>query len=374
MKTLLIPYMEAGSGHRRPAEAVAETLARRHPGKFRIVVVDPGAEMGLATDRFLKWSWDVALAHPRLARWGYGLVQAPWSRGYLPTLFRQLQERGVAFLQERRPDIVFSTHFFWLGIAATARRRHGWNCPVLGYVIDPHRLWAEPRADGIAYDPLVMPHPEGQLRGVPTARIRALPFPVSARFGHPPDPGRCAARSEELGLVPGRLTVLVSQGGQGIGRTGALVAALHRRNLPLNLVVACGRNAALRARLTGLAEGRPSSTRLIPLGYADDMATLMALADVVVCKGGPSTTFEAVSLGKPILYTHWATYTEKPLVDGMVARGCAWFVPTARTLGDRLAMFVEEPGRLGEARKAMGALGYAGGADAVADWIAEAAR
>jgi len=78
MKSLLIPVMDAGSGHRRPAEAVAEAVERRHPGRFRIEVVDPGAEMGLLADRFLKWTWDFALGHPCWAHVGYGLVQAPW--------------------------------------------------------------------------------------------------------------------------------------------------------------------------------------------------------------------------------------------------------------------------------------------------------
>jgi UDP-N-acetylglucosamine:LPS N-acetylglucosamine transferase len=365
MQSLLIPVMDAGSGHRRPAEAVAEAVERRYPGRFRIEVVDPGAEMGLFADRFLKWTWDFALGHPGCAHVGFGLVQAPWSRWYLPICFRELQMRGMEFIRERRPDVIFSTHFYWLTIGALARQRYGLGCPVLGYVIDPHRLWVEPRADGIAYDPHVVP--AGLLRGVPPEHICQKPFPVAARFATGAMDN--AALIRRYGIDPSLRTVLVSQGGQGIGKICDFVPGIHRRGIPLNLLVTCGRNAALKNRLTALSAGRTSQTNLIPLGYVDDMAELMAAADLVVCKGGPSTTFEAISLNKPILYTHWATYTEKPLVDGMLAKGCAWYAPTAQAICTRLEQVVEDPEGLGDIRKAQTKLGFRSGAGDIAEWI-----
>mgnify|MGYP001329873180 CR=1 FL=1 len=369
MRSLLIPVMDAGSGHRRPAEAIAEAVRRRHPDRFTVEVIDPGPELAPLTDRFLKRSWDFALAHPWLARHGYCLVQAPWARYYLPTLFRQLQEQGVDFIRRRRPDIIFSTHFFWLTIAALARQRHRLDCPVFGYVIDPHRLWAEPRADGIAFDPLVMPDPERQLRGVSQDKIRAMPFPVAAEFTMPAGNDSPKAM-ERLRLEPQNLTVLVSQGGQGIGRSAHFVRAVLERNLPVNLVIACGRNTGLKKYLDQLAVTVKPPTRLITFGYTTAMVELMAMADIVVGKGGPSTTFEALSLGKPMIYTNWATYTELPLVFGMIERNCAWFTPNAKDFGDLLAGICAKPELLAEKHQACRQLGFHSGADAVADWLA----
>jgi len=99
------------------------------------------------------------------------------------------------------------------------------------------------------------------------------------------------------------------------------------------------------------------------------MAELMAAADLVVCKGGPSTTFEAIGLNKPILYTHWATYTEKPLVDGMVAKGCAWYAPSPKAFCALLERIVEDPECLGEVREAQVRLGFRSGAGDIAEWI-----
>lgn len=142
MKKILILMIEVGSGHKIPALAVKDAIEEIATHRFRIKVVDFAKESGAnKVDHFLKSSWDLALAHPvmtlainRAIDVFYPITHS-WN--LLSSLFRDFAHKGIEFIRQFNPDIVYSTHFFCSTIAATARKRHHLSFKVVTTMTDP---------------------------------------------------------------------------------------------------------------------------------------------------------------------------------------------------------------------------------------------
>jgi UDP-N-acetylglucosamine:LPS N-acetylglucosamine transferase len=87
--------------------------------------------------------------------------------------------------------------------------------------------------------------------------------------------------------------VLVVAGSWGVGSVGRSARDIADTGLAVPVVV-CGRNDALRKRLS-------CDRRIITLGWVDDMATLIRACDLVVQNAGGLTSLESLTSGVPVL-------------------------------------------------------------------------
>lgn len=367
MKKILIPVLDAGSGHRKPAEAVAEAIERLFPEKYRVDIVDPGGERRLLTDLFLKKVWDLALAIPLIAHCGYFLVELSISKYYLHTVFWGLKKYGVDYIYKYQPDIVFSTHFFWLSISEMARRKHGMSNRVGGFLIDPHLLWCEKGADFLGYDDKILKN-LNLFRGMDPARLKKMNFPVHIKFSKILGQDKSLLK-KKYGLLPDTMTVLASQGGQGIGKIHRYIKSVYKLGIPVNILYVCGNNTFARNKIEQLKSQRTSATNLISFGYVENMEELIYITDVVLGKGGPSTTFEALSLNKPMIYANWATFTEKPLIEYITGQQAGWYAPSVGKFTELLGQLVKDPQMMIERQNNCSNLGFKSGADDIAKLI-----
>lgn len=330
MKKILMPMVEAGSGHKMPALAVKEALDRLYPGLYEVRVVDFAKECGaLRSDKAIKGAWDIGLAHPMLARLGYRLADTFWplSLRWPSVAYPDFLAHAVDYVRRYEPDMIFSTNYITATVSALVKKRLDIAIHVISFVTDPFDAfgwWADPALDTIC---VASEEARSQLlaRGIPASRIRVFQFPIHRKFlATSADP---EALKRQLGLRPGVPTILTSEGGQGIGVISGYVLRLHELDFPCNIISVCGRNETLRTELVRLAAARPSATNLVPLGFVDNMHELLEISDLCVAKAGASTTFEALLKGVPIIFASWATYNEKPNIDYCVDRGIGWFAP-----------------------------------------------
>lgn len=121
-------------------------------------------------------------------------------------------------------------------------------------------------------------------------------LPIRPAFAAPLPP-RPALR-QRLGLAPQGSVVLLMGGGEGMGLLEPTALALADA-LPesAQIVVVCGRNAALAARL----EARQWRCRMVVKGFVSDIDEWMGASDVVITKAGPGTIAEALIRGVPLL-------------------------------------------------------------------------
>lgn len=218
---------------------------------------------------------------------------------FVAVLCRLLAGRTLAKgYQSERPDGVVSVHgllnHFPQRLLRTALPGAIPFVTVVTDMLTFHRLWINP-----AVDYCVVPTEQArQLAvryGMAPERVEVLGQPVHPRFAEI-RVGKEAGR-RELGLEPHRHCVLITGGGDGIGRLYETARAIASRVPGVQLLLVAGRNRALQQRLLATEWEVPAKV----YGFVHNMPELMAASDLVVTKAGPGTLAEAFTVGLPII-------------------------------------------------------------------------
>ena len=289
-RRLLLVTGSMGEGHHAAARAVEERARRAWPG-VEVVWSDTLDGMGRGTGpvfravyagcvRRLPWLYELyfwLLWHVRPFRAGTRAVIGTWSG------------RGLATqLARHSPDLVVATFPEGITGLARLRRRGGLPMPTVALVTDPapHPLWADAALDLH----LVSTSAGATLlrRAAPGARVRVAALPVSSRFAPPPE-----------GAARERPGVYVSCGSMAFGDVAAACAAVL--DTGADVLVSCGRDAAVRRRLERVARGHPRGAAMRVVDWVDDPAAATRECDVVVTNAGGATALEALACARPLL-------------------------------------------------------------------------
>lgn len=342
---LLIASFSAGAGHVRAAEALKHAFEQ--PGR-------DGVAETVDTLQYL----------PRLAR-GPGLRAYYALVDRLPFAWRLIYDRanrrpadgparrlnclaervlGRRFLREIRddpPSHIVCTHFAPAEPLAWMRRTGRLDAPLAVTITDydDHRMWINAGVDRyfVAADYL-----RERLigKGAAPDHVNALGIPIDPVFARPMP--REAAR-DELGLDPGRPTVLATGGGGGLGPLEATVDALARCDGVQMLAVA-GHNDAVRQNLDALELRR--AVRLVTYGYVDFMEKLMAAADLAVMKPGGMSSSECLAVGLPMVLTSPIPGQEEGNFEFLVGCGAALPATDLAELQHTVTELLEDRDRL----------------------------
>lgn len=343
---VLLATMEAGGGHTTAARAWAARFAAMGA---EVEVLDTVAALGpRGLDRSTKAAWRAALRMPRAV----SAAQTVTARVVPVSLTLGVQgipliahgRRLAAFVRERAFDLVLATHMFPLQAMVIARRRGWTEVPIVGFnpdTFDTHVLFAVRGSDAMC-----VPTEEAARRlrrlGVPAAEVRVTGYPVDARFLQPARPP--AEARAALGLAPELPMVLLSLGAEGVGpRAEDWVEALIATGVPATIVVLTARHRALKSSLDARAQGLTGPTRLLPLGFRDDVPAWLAAADLVVAKAGPASTLEALAVGAPIGHVYVAGAHERLVVDFALSRGVGAWWPQPRAGAREVAGWLNDP-------------------------------
>jgi 1,2-diacylglycerol 3-beta-galactosyltransferase len=344
---ILFATIAAGGGHVAGAHAMSEAIERHYPGRFELRVSDYMKDLGvIRLDRFHKDSWRRALRYPVLARVGQRVIDA-FPRLTIAAerrILRNFARAAAADLREDPPLLIVSNHGLMTAGLAEAKHRYGLEVPVLTFATEPFNIsayWAEPRADRV-----IVASEDGRRRlhrfGVPADKMTIIGRPVRRAFLNAPT--KTEARGH-LGLED-RFTCLVSFGGEGVGRDPrGSISTLLDSDLPLQVVAITGRNEALREELRTLWPGRE---RLRVEGFVENMATYLAASDVFVGKAGPSSIYEALAVGRPVLASGYAGLNELGVTRFIENKGLGRYVGTNAALAREVRRYAGDPALLEE--------------------------
>ena len=349
---ILFATIAAGGGHVAGAHAMSEAIERYYPGRFELRVTDYMKDLGVARlDRFHKDSWRRALRYPILARAGQRVIDA-FPRLTITVerhILRSFARAAAEDLKKDPPLLVVSNHGLITTGLAEARHRHGLEVPVLTFATEPFNIsayWGEPRADRV-----ITASEDGWSRlrrfGVPEERMTIIGRPVRQAFLEAPPKNEARAR---LGLED-RFTCLVSFGGEGVGRNPrGLIRALLDSDVHPQVVAITGRNEALKEELKALG-----TNGLRVEGFVENLAEYLAASDVFVGKAGPSSVYEALAVGRPVLASGYAGLNELGVVRFVEGRGLGRHVRTNATLVREVRRYARDPALLEEiARRCLG--------------------
>jgi 1,2-diacylglycerol 3-beta-galactosyltransferase len=366
--TILFATIAAGGGHVAGAHAMAESVELHYPGRFELRVSDYMKDLGIVQlDQFHKDSWRRALRYPILARTGQRLIDAfpSLTIAVERRILRDFARAAAADLREDPPLLIVSNHGLITTGLAEARHRYGLEVRALTFATEPFNIsayWGEPRADHV-----IAASEECRRRllrfGVPADRMTIIGRPVRQTFLNAPSRGEARAR---LGLED-RFTCLVSFGGEGVGKNArGLIGALLDSDVPSQVVAITGRNEALRKELQTLATG----TNVLRVeGFVENMAEYLAASDVFVGKAGPSSVYEALAVGRPVLATGYAGLNELGVVRFIEKRNLGCHVGTIAALTREVRRYAWDPTLLEEVARRCRALNLASSTDRFAHEI-----
>ncbi|MGH3781888.1 MAG: WS/DGAT domain-containing protein [Pseudonocardiaceae bacterium] len=350
-KRLLVVSADIGEGHNATARAVEERARRLWPG-CEIRRIDTLEQMGRGVGPGFRWIYQVNVD---TTPWLYDFFyRSLWRyRWFAASSCRVVGVwsgiRLAPIIEEYRPDLVVSTYPLGTGGLDWIRRRGGLDVPVAAIISDfaPHPFWVYSEVD--LHYVASQPSLRAMYRARPDARGAVGALPVVSAF-HPAD--KITAR-RACGLPEHGLIVLVSCGSLGFGSMERAVAAGLVAGPDVCVVVACGRNEALRARLVARAKllAPSPSQRLVALGWTSEMPALTAAADVVVTTAGGATALEAVACGRAVVMFEPIAGHGKANAELMAQAGLATVCDGPAELIDALRGLAAQPALLAGAQQ-----------------------
>lgn len=339
---------DAGGGHRASANALkAWAQALDAPLDLEVVniyrqVWDQAEPLGRLTGVYGEDIYNFTLRHSLLGMAGY-LRGAARIAASLPNP-RAVRD-GVAWLRRERPALCVSLMPFVndLHAAICAEAQVPLGLVMTDLVDTKPYMWYTPRA---CREARFVSAPCAQAAAQAHEAGCALPLECGLLL-HPKYQAatlRSLNRREarrNLDLDPERFTLLLSMGGFGGDSLGSLVEGLRGVGRDWQVVVACGRNEALKKRLERQGGG---PHRLVALGFTDALHHYLRAADVMVGKPGPASVFEAVAAGTPLVLDAAAAMPqERPNADLMALHGMAVKVTHRDRLPGVLAQLAASP-------------------------------
>ena len=375
---LLFLTADTGGGHRNAAEAVGHALDLAYPGRFAPVLCDPLGGPGSAW--LLRWVTGLYGPAIRVAPWLWGAVyyacNSRVAMGVLRRTLLRLADRTAADAAKAHPPAaIVSFHPLTGTVAVAARDRAAPGAPAMTVVTDLvslHAAWRYADVDlTIAPAACAARHqpPPGPDRG--RWAVAGPPVARDLRTG-PLRDGERAALRRSLGLASNGLVILLTGGGEGSGGLARRAAAIVRRFADIQVVVVCGRNAALKRRLDRLAAR--SGGRLIVTGFVHDMADWLRCSDLVVTKAGPGTIAEATCCGTPLLLTSHVPGQEKGNTELVTGAGAGRRVPGVRPLIAEIGRLRHDGATVEAMRSASARLGRPAASTEIAELIAGLVR
>jgi 1,2-diacylglycerol 3-beta-galactosyltransferase len=347
--SIALIYADTGGGHRSTAQAVAVGLDQLYGERVRVSLVNACPFMPFPYNQAER-AYPLAIAR---ARAGYALFwkitnNAPYAN-FTRAAMRVSGSRLIsAFFDAHPADVYVSCHPLVNQLLPSAAKRLRPASRFLAVVSDlftVHALFWSTWIDHVmvatdAARALALRY------GLSPDRVSVMGQPVLPNFAVRAQAGK--SQRAELGLSADRTTVLLTGGGDGMGRMLETALAIAHSDLPIQLVIACGRNEHVREKLSTLATGMPVRV----LGYTERMPEYMGAADVLVTKAGPGSICEGFVAGLPMIVFDAVPGQETGNISFVEASGAGVWRPTPDAVVEQLRRWLADPSALHRARAA----------------------
>src|SRR5579883_1270405 len=301
MKKLDFIYFDAGGGHRAAANALMQVIEQQNrPWEVRLVnlqeVLDEIDVFRKVTRVRLQDLYNLMLKKG----WTLGSPQLTAGMHAVIRLFHRQQVRILErFWSAHRPDMVVSLVPNLNRALYDSLRRALPGVPLVTILTDladyPPHFWIERQEQYFicGTDKAVEQARELGHTGDRVARVSGMILNPRFYDIEPLSPERRAEERAKLGFDPAQPVGLVLFGGQG----AAVMLEIARRLPERQLLMICGHNRKIEARLRALAHPAP----LFIEGFTREVPRYMQLADYFIGKPGPGSISEAVAMRLPVI-------------------------------------------------------------------------
>jgi glycosyl transferase family 28 len=354
MKKILIVYHDAGGGHRNAAVAL-QTVIAGQPRDWQVEL----AQFQDLTDQL-----DVLrkLTGIRIQQQYNTLLQNGWTLGskyllrVLQATIRLFHRPLVNLLEDfwgKNPaDLLISVipHFNRQICESWTRVYPG--RPFVTIITDladfPPRFWIEPTKEQYVVAGTERAVEQARAMGHDSAHIFRTSGMIVRPDFYAADNSDPAELRKQMGLQADRTTAMVLFGGHGSKVMFDITQRLDAEGLPLQLILICGRNEALAAKLRARKWKMPVHV----VGFTKEVHRLMRAADFLIGKPGPGSIAEAMIRKLPVLIecNAWTLPQERYNAEWVKEKNVGIVLKSFKDVVNGVKQMLE-PARLAEFRK-----------------------
>ena len=345
MKTIQIVFHDAGGGHRNAAMALQKIIAeQKRPWNVQMVHLQEILD---------DLDWFRQLTGIRTQECYNSLLQNGWTLGST-WLLRLLQatirvyhraalKRLQAYWEQHPGDLLISVvpHF-------NRVLRESWQAargekPFVTILTDladyPPHFWIEEQEQHFVCGSDRAVEQVRQFGGKKAHFSRVSGMILRPEF-YAPDGSDPLALRRELGLHEDLPTGIVLFGGQGSKAMYEITERLDAAGLPIQLILICGKNEALAAKL----RARPWRMPLHVMGFTTEVHRIMRAADFFIGKPGPGSISEAMTRGLPVIIecNAWTLPQERYNAEWVEEKRVGVVLKNFRGIAGAVAHFLED--------------------------------
>jgi hypothetical protein len=304
VKKIQVVFHDGGGGHRNAAVAM-EAIAKQQNRAWRADLV----QFQDLTDKL-----DVLrkLTGIRIQEQYNTILRNGWTLGseqllrVLQLTIRVFHHQMVALLtdfwKQNPADLLVSVIPHFNRQISEAWQRACPGRPFVTVITDfadfPPRFWIERNVDQYVIAGTERAAQQARELGHPPSHIfRVSGMILRPEFYNHADESDCHDIRRRLHLRTDLPVALVLFGGHGSTVMYQIASRLDEAKVPLQLILVCGRNARLRAKLNSTRWRMPSSV----VGFTNEIPKLMRAADFFIGKPGPGAISEALARHLPVL-------------------------------------------------------------------------
>ncbi len=322
---VVFPFVEAGFGHIMAERSIADAFEKKYGDLCEVVRTNFYKEANTkATLAFEQKLCEEVRNYNRFNAYGYFMIGLMnfWGTNtsswfVVKKLIPGAYEDSMEYMYKLAPDMIVSTHWAtnYLGTKMKSKPltvMYGPDAHLSGLfrgkcdmamISIPKGYHRARRLHYLRYN-------KKNLKLVPTA-IRQEAFEIE----------RDKQKLRKKLGIEDKFTVLLMEGGYGIGLTENLCKQIIEADLPINLIAVCGSNHELYEHLSTFQS--KGNLGYYPRGFCDNILELIAASDLYMGKSG-SGLLEPAFFHVPIVVTHSANTVEKRIADHYVKDvGCA---------------------------------------------------
>jgi len=366
-RPILILTINNGAAHTRAAEAIAESWRKincRIPA--RIVEV---SEFMSRKARFTHVTTYLWLVKNVPALWEKIDAYQKRQQNTAPTWFYRRECRKLFDLaREIQPVAIVATEVGCGEIGALIKSDLRLDIPLIAVNLDYEvdRAWVQPEVDLYCLATFMI---EKKLlsHGADAEKIKIWGAPLNCEFKHLSSAERQTEREKVcdwLELNPNKPLVLISGGGEGLGKIETIINRLLHQSI--QIVVLTGNNQRLKMRCEKIG----FKTRIKVLGWTEKIAPLMLSADILISKLG-LTFYEAMACGLPVIALEPPPGAERIQYNLLESFGTGRAVKTVEDVVKTVGELLENQSLLQKMRAKTQIIGQMQAAEKLALWLQE---
>jgi UDP-N-acetylglucosamine:LPS N-acetylglucosamine transferase len=370
-KKWLFYYLKTGGGHLSPARAL-KSAVEKIDNHVDVRLIDGLQDAIKPAHWIIEDGYRISMNY---AKWTFELLYAFNMIGFFGKLsnrmFASLAAKNIEKeLREQRPDKLIIFHYFLIQPVYIALEKLNLQIPVTVVVTDPytaHPIWfRDKRPDFIVFSDAL----RDKLTSYGFEKNKVFRFPqiINPKFERVLSKQERLAVFEKLGLDPGLKTILIFGGGDGMKKGIPILKSLTGMNKPVNILMVCGRNTLMyrRAKMVAQHSGRAV---IKVFGFVDNMEEYLAVANVVISKGGASAMAEMLITKKIPVVVDYIWAQEKGNVDFILNNHLGFYEPGTRKMTRVVSELLYETQLFDEIRQNLINMNYRNGVHQIAEFV-----